>query len=241
MIRVDMSEYMERHSVSKLIGSPPGYVGYDEGGQLTEKIRRKPYSIILFDEIEKSHPDVLHILLQLLEDGRLTDAKGKTCSFKNTIIIMTSNIGASKITDKTLLGFSSGEDNKNRSIKHEVLAELKKTFKPEMLNRIDDVIVFNALSEGEMYHITDKLLKSVAERVKAAGIICDFDDSVKQYIAKSANNKDYGARPLRRKIQSFIEDELAQQLLNGNLNEGDNIICRIENNKLIIDKTLVNI
>ena len=237
MIRLDMSEYMEKQAVSKIIGSPPGYVGYDDGGQLTEIIRRKPYSVILFDEVEKAHPDVLHILLQLLEDGILTDAKGKTCSFKNSIIIMTSNIGASKITDKTFLGFSLGEDNKNNTIKHEVMGELKKTFKPELLNRIDEIIVFNALSENELYYIADKLLKSVAERIKSAGILCEFDDSIKHYISKQGINKDYGARPLRRKIQSFIEDELAQQLLNGRLNEGDSIICRIENGELFVEKT----
>ena len=150
---------------------------------------------------------------------------------------MTSNIGASKITDKTFLGFSLGEDNKNNTIKHEVMGELKKTFKPELLNRIDEIIVFNALSENELYYIADKLLKSVAERIKSAGILCEFDDSIKHYISKQDINKDYGARPLRRKIQSFIEDELAQQLLNGRLNEGDSIICRIENGELFVEKT----
>jgi len=241
MIRLDMSEYMEKQAVSKLIGSPPGYVGYDDGGQLTELIRRKPYSIILFDEVEKAHPDVLHILLQLLEDGRLTDAKGKTCSFKNSIVIMTSNIGAAKITDRTSLGFSLGDENKNKTIKHEVIGELKKVFKPEMINRIDEIVVFNALSENELYHISDKLLQSVAERVMTAGICCEFDDSVKRYIAKQGSDKDYGARPLRRKIQSFIEDELAQQLLNGGIKEGDSIICRMKNDKLSIDKKLITI
>jgi ATP-dependent Clp protease ATP-binding subunit ClpC len=236
-----MSEYMEKHSVSKMIGSPPGYVGFEEGGQLSEQIRRNPYSVILFDEIEKAHPDVFNILLQVLDEGHITDNTGRTVDFKNTIIIMTSNIGALKITDRTSIGFSLGEDRRNIEIKHEVILELKKTFKPEMLNRIDEIVVFNALSQYELCKITDILLGAVTKRLETVGIICEFDESVKQYIAKAGGDKDYGARPLRRKIQSFIEDEFAQQILSGEISEGDNVICHINNDKLQIDKTVLSI
>jgi len=237
MIRLDMSEYMEKQSVSKLIGSPPGYVGYDDGGQLTEQVRRKPYSVILFDEIEKAHPDVLHMLLQLLEDGRLTDSHGKHCSFKNTVVIMTSNIGATKITDRKLLGFSSvSEKIQDNEIKREVMTELKQTFKPEFLNRIDEIVVFSALGHDEMLKITEKLLVRVAKRMENMGVSCEFDDEVKRYISGSAADKNYGARPLRRKIQSFVEDELAQQFILGNIVSGDNIICKLKDGKLVVTK-----
>lgn len=238
MIRLDMSEYMEKQSVSKLIGSPPGYVGYDDGGQLTEQVRRKPYSVVLFDEIEKAHPEVLHMLLQLLEDGKLTDAHGKYCSFKNTIVIMTSNIGARKITDRKSLGFSSeSEKAKDDDIKREVMAELKRTFKPELLNRIDEIVVFSVLGNKELCKITEKLLEQVKSRMMAMNIECDFDDDVIKYIASTASGTDYGARPLRRKIQSFIEDELAQQLLSGDISSGESIICRLQEGKLCVCKT----
>ncbi len=235
MIRLDMSEYMEKQSVSKLIGSPPGYVGYDDGGQLTEQVRRKPYSVVLFDEVEKAHPDVLHMLLQLLEDGRLTDAHGKGCSFKNAVVIMTSNIGARKITDRKLLGFSSdGERVNDGSVKKDVLSELKRTFKPELLNRIDEIVVFSSLEEQELLKITEKLLGQVSERMSSLGIECEFREELKKYIAVSGTDKEYGARPLRRKIQSFIEDELAHQLLIGNIAAGDDIICGLDGDKLTV-------
>ena len=231
---------MEKQSVSKLIGSPPGYVGYDDGGQLTEQVRRKPYSVVLFDEVEKAHPDVLHMLLQLLEDGHLTDAHGKHCSFKNAIVIMTSNIGARKITDRKLLGFASGEDSSSDdNIKKEVMAELKKTFRPELLNRIDEIVVFSALGKDELSKITEKLLDQVSERMNNIGIICEFDSEITQYISSKAQQREYGARPLRRFIQTFVEDELAQQLLSGNISAGDSIICRVENDKLTVCKTAI--
>ena len=225
MIRVDMSEYMEAHSVSKLIGSPPGYVGFDEGGQLTEKIRRKPYSVILFDEIEKAHPDVMNMLLQILEDGRLTDAQGRTVNFKNTVIIMTSNVGARMITDRKSLGFSAANEEYKEdyeSIKKEVMQELKKQFRPEFINRIDEIIVFHRLNNEEIKQIIDIMLKQVIERLKNQDINIKIDNSVKELISKKGIDINYGARPLRRSIQTIIEDKLAEEILDGNLKPGDN-------------------
>lgn len=221
MIRVDMSEYMEPHSVSKLIGSPPGYVGYDEGGQLTEKIRRKPYAVILFDEIEKAHPDVMNMLLQILDDGRLTDATGRTVNFKNTVIIMTSNIGARLITDKTTLGFannSNTEESKQKdyeNTKKDVMSELKKQFRPEFINRIDEIIVFHKLSDSDVKQIIDIMLKQVQSRLKEQEINIEFDDTIKDYIAKQGVDINYGARPLKRAIQNNIEDKIAEAILDG--------------------------
>ncbi|MFV0497810.1 MAG: ATP-dependent Clp protease ATP-binding subunit [Candidatus Fimivivens sp.] len=237
MLRLDMSEYMEKQSVSKLIGSPPGYVGYDDGGQLTERIRRKPYSVVLFDEVEKAHPDVLHILLQLLEDGRLTDAHGRTCSFKNAVIVMTSNIGARKITERKAMGFVSSEQtHSDVAIKKEVMSELKKIFKPEMINRIDEIVVFNTLGEEAMKNIVKRLLKSVSERMQAIGIGIEFSADVISYIIRAGFDPDYGARPLRRKIQTVIEDVLAQELLFGHIAAGDSILCRCSNDKIEVCK-----
>ena len=222
MIRVDMSEYMEPHSVSKLIGSPPGYVGFDEGGQLTEKIRRKPYSVILFDEIEKAHPDVMNMLLQILEDGRLTDSQGRTVNFKNTVIIMTSNLGARLITDKKTLGFTNGQDSENKEkeyeeTKKEVMAELKKELRPEFINRIDEIIVFHKLTDDEVKDIIDIMLNDVTKRLKDQKIEIEIDNSVKELIASKGIDKNFGARPLRRTIQSVLEDKLAEEILDGNL------------------------
>ena len=237
MLRLDMSEYMEKQSVSKLIGSPPGYVGYDDGGQLTERIRRKPYSVVLFDEVEKAHPDVLHVLLQLLEDGRLTDAHGRTCSFKNAVIVMTSNIGARKITDRKALGFAPTEQtNSDAAIKKEVMAELKKMFKPELINRIDEIVVFNTLGEEEMKSIVKRLLKSVSARMQAIGIETEFSPDVISYITRAGFDPDYGARPLRRQIQTAIEDLLAQELLYGHIAAGDSVLCRCLNDKIEVCK-----
>lgn len=233
MIRIDMSEYMEPHSISKMIGSPPGYVGFDDGGQLTEKIRRKPYSVILFDEIEKAHPDVMNMLLQILEDGRLTDAQGRTVNFKNTVIIMTSNVGARLITDKKTLGFTSSvgkesedkkieEDKKEyESIKKEVMAEVKKQFRPEFINRIDEIIVFHKLMDNEINQIIDLMLKEVSKRLVEKEIQIKFDKSVKELISKKGVDKAFGARPLRRAIQNIVEDKLAEEILDGNLKAGD--------------------
>lgn len=227
MIRVDMSEYMEQHSVSKMIGSPPGYVGFDDGGQLTEKIRRKPYSVILFDEIEKAHPDVMNMLLQILEDGRLTDAQGRTVNFKNAVIIMTSNVGARLITEKKTLGFtnaidSSEEDKKEyENTKKEVMAEVKKEFRPEFINRIDEIIVFHKLMDNEINQIIDLMLEEVGNRLTEKNIKIKFDKSVKELISKKGVDKAFGARPLRRAIQNIVEDKLAEEILDGNLKEND--------------------
>ncbi|MCM1284993.1 MAG: ATP-dependent Clp protease ATP-binding subunit [Acetobacter sp.] len=212
IIKLDMSEYMEKHTVSKLIGSPPGYVGFDEGGQLTEKIRRKPYSIVLFDEIEKAHPDVFNMLLQILEDGVLTDSQGRKVSFKNAVIIMTSNVGASKITDpKSALGF--GKDSAEDNIEKLVMAELKSTFKPEFLNRIDEIIVFNQLEQEDIEKIAGGMLKNLAKRMKDLNIDLSFTDDAVSAVAKAGFDKIYGARPLRRAIQTKIEDPLSELLL----------------------------
>ena len=224
MIRVDMSEYMEPHSVAKLIGSPPGYVGYDEGGQLTEKIRRKPYSVILFDEIEKAHPDVMNMLLQILDDGRLTDAQGRTVNFKNTVIIMTSNVGARAITDKNVLGFSNNtgdgkqeQEKEYETIKKDVMAELKKQFRPEFINRIDDIIVFHKLTDDDIGKIIEIMLKQVKERLSEQEYDVEIDKSVKDLVAKKGIDANYGARPLKRAIQGIVEDKIAEAILDGKI------------------------
>ena len=215
IIKLDMSEYMEKHTVSKLIGAPPGYVGFDEGGQLTEKIRRKPYSVVLFDEIEKAHPDVFNMLLQILEDGVLTDSQGRKVSFKNSIIIMTSNVGAAKITNESqLLGFGK-ESKENQSIEDLVMPDLKKTFKPEFLNRLDEIIVFNQLNEDDIFEIAKRMLKSLQKRSKDLDIDLYFTDDAIREISKEGFDKVYGARPLRRAIQSKIEDKLSELILDG--------------------------
>ncbi len=225
MIRLDMSEFMEPHSVSKLIGAPPGYVGFDDGGQLTEKIRRKPYSVVLFDEIEKAHPDVMNMLLQILEDGRLTDSQGRTVNFKNTVIIMTSNLGARLITDRKQLGFANQdgkEDSKKEyeEIKKEVMAELKKELRPEFINRIDEIIVFHKLNDTDINQIIDIMLKEVVNRLKEQKYDIEFEPDVKEMIAKEGIDKNFGARPLRRTIQNLVEDKLAEDILDGKLVKG---------------------
>ncbi len=228
IIKLDMSEYMEKHTVSKLIGAPPGYVGFDEGGQLTEKIRRKPYSVVLFDEIEKAHPDVFNMLLQILEDGVLTDSQGRKVSFKNSIIIMTSNIGATKITDEKLaLGFGQ-EDGKKMSIEDLVMPDLKKTFKPEFLNRLDDIIVFNQLEQNDIEEIARRMLKSLKKRTADLGIDLEFTDSAITELAKEGFDKTYGARPLRRAIQSKIEDRLSELILDKTIDKGSKCTVNFE-------------
>ncbi len=226
MIRVDMSEYMEKHSVSKMIGSPPGYVGYDEGGQLSEKVRRNPYSVILFDEIEKAHPDVFNILLQVLDDGHITDAQGRKVDFKNTIIIMTSNAGAQAIISPKKLGFGTADDEKQNydRMKDGVMEEVKRIFKPEFLNRIDETIVFRALNKDDMKKIVTLLTKTLVERCKnQMDITLSIKDSVKAHIVETAYEPKYGARPLRRKIQNAIEDALAEEILDGRIKKGDTV------------------
>ena len=226
MLRLDMSEYMEKHTVSKLIGSPPGYVGFDEGGQLTEKVRRKPYSVVLFDEIEKAHPDVFNMLLQILEDGRLTDSQGRTVDFKNTVIIMTSNVGARLITDhQKALGFVQNEDKEERDVKQLVLGELKKVFRPEFLNRVDDIIVFNKLTQDEIKEIAKKMLDTLAKRLKAMNIEISFTDAAITAIADKGFDDAYGARPLRRAIQSEIEDTLSEYMLDGKVVSDSKVTC----------------
>ena len=241
MIRIDMSEYMEPHSVSKLIGSPPGYVGFQDGGQLTEKIRRKPYSVVLFDEIEKAHPDVMNILLQVLEDGRLTDSQGRTVNFKNTVIIMTSNLGARLITDRKSLGFTSQNsvDNKEREyedIKKEVMREIKKELRPEFINRIDEIIVFHPLNEEEISQIIDLMLQEVKNRLKEQKIDIVLEPEVKEMIAKKGIDKSFGARPLRRTIQSVLEDRLAEEILEGNLQKGKENRIGVKEEKIVVLK-----
>lgn len=240
MIRIDMSEYMEGHSVSKLIGSPPGYVGFDEGGQLTETIRRKPYSVILFDEIEKAHPDVMNMLLQILDDGRLTDAQGRTVNFKNTVIIMTSNIGARLITDKTTLGFSAGDKKEEsqkeyETIKKDVMGELKKQFRPEFINRIDEIIVFHKLNEEDIKQIIDIMLNQVTKRMAEKSYKFEIDNSVKELIAKKGVDTDYGARPLKRAIQNILEDKIAEEILNGNIKPNKKAVIKAEDDKIVIN------
>ena len=235
MIRIDMSEYMEGHSVSKLIGSPPGYVGFEEGGQLTEKIRRNPYSVILFDEIEKAHPDVMNMLLQILDDGRLTDSNGRTVNFKNTVIIMTSNIGARLITDKKTLGFTSKEENREEKkeyedVKKDVLAELKKEFKPEFINRIDEIIVFHKLQKEEMRQIVDIMLKQVIKRMEVQNIKIKIDDKVKDKIMEEGTDANYGARPLKRTIQNLLEDKIAEAILDGKISKDKEVKIGLNKN-----------
>lgn len=231
MVRVDMSEYMEKHTVSKMIGSPPGYVGYDEGGQLTEKVRRKPYCVVLFDEIEKAHGDVFNILLQILDDGHITDSKGRKVNFKNTIIIMTSNIGARNIISPKKLGFVSQEDAEKSygDMKKSVMEEVKRTFKPEFLNRIDETIVFHPLSNEQIREIANIMIKRLVERIsKNVGIHITLTEGALDFLGKKGYNQAYGARPLRRTIQTYIEDKLSDEILAGNIREGESILVDVE-------------
>lgn len=240
MLRLDMSEYMEKHTVSKLIGSPPGYVGFEEGGQLTEKVRRKPYSVVLFDEIEKAHPDVFNMLLQILDDGRLTDSQGRTVDFKNTVIIMTSNVGARLITDaqqKNSLGFKTDEnpDGKENDVRELVLSELKNVFRPEFLNRVDDIIVFNKLSKDEIKQIARKMLETVEQRLADMDIKISFTDEAVSAISDAGFDESYGARPLRRAIQTKIEDRLSEQMLEGKVVENSEVVCDYKDNEFVFE------
>ncbi len=241
MIRVDMSEFMEGHSTSKLIGAPPGYVGYEEAGGLTEKVRRKPYSVILFDEIEKAHPDVMNLLLQILDDGRLTDSQGRTVNFKNTVIIMTSNVGARLITDKKTLGFSGNivenEEKlktENDEMKKSVIQEAKREFKPEFLNRIDEIIVFHKLSKSNVSEIIDNMLKVVQDRMSKQNIKFEVDEKAKELIAKEGTDLNYGARPLRRAIQNLIEDKIAEGILNDEIKPKKKVVLTAKDEKIEI-------
>ena len=238
IIRIDMSEYMEKHAVSKLIGSPPGYVGYNEGGQLTEKVRRNPYSVVLFDEIEKAHGDVFNILLQILDDGRLTDSKGRMIDFKNTILIMTSNIGATKINKNKVLGFETNKDkedtrNQYDKMKESIMGELKQKFKPEFLNRIDDIIVFHPLEEYHIYEIVKLMTRDVIQRLKSLDIDLKISEEAVKLIAKKGLDLEYGARPLKRAIQRELEDTLSEAILKGDIKKGNSVIAEIDNNKIV--------
>ena len=242
---MQLSEYMEAHSVSKLIGAPPGYIGFEGGGQLTEKVRRKPYSLVLFDEVEKAHPDVMNILLQILEDGHLTDSQGREVNFKNTVIIMTSNLGARHITERKALGFSSNsvlqmEDNKEKlkkeqiletqkeyeEIKKEVIKELKHELRPEFINRIDEIIVFHKLNCEDIKNITQIMLEQVKERLRTQKYIVEIDDSVVNTILEKGFDSNFGARPLRRTIQSLVEDRISEEILAGNLKKNQKWVLR---------------
>ncbi|MCR5265892.1 MAG: ATP-dependent Clp protease ATP-binding subunit [Cyanobacteria bacterium RUI128] len=239
MVRVDMSEFMEKHSTAKLIGSPPGYVGYDDGGHLSEIIRKKPYSVILFDEIEKAHPDIFNIMLQILDDGRLTDAKGRHVNFKNTVIIMTSNVGASMITTQGKLGFTTAENaskDKYEKLKDTVNEELKKAFRPEFLNRIDDIIVFNHLNKEEIREIVDLMMKDLFKRLSERELSIEVTDEVKDFLAKDGYSEAYGARPLRRLIQRKIEDQLAEEILTNAYEPGDIILLKLKDEKIVFEK-----
>ena len=241
LIRIDMSEYMEKHSVSRLVGSPPGYVGYEEGGQLTQKVRNKPYSVVLFDEVEKAHPDVFNILLQILDDGRLTDSNGRVVNFKNTIIVMTSNAGASTITSKRSLGFGGSVETTRdyEAMKERVMAEVKDTFRPEFINRIDDLIVFHALEPDDIRHIAGLMLGSVSKRLAQRGMKLSYGDDVIALLAEEGYDPNYGARPLRRTIQRSVEDALSEEIIAGKIALGDQVQLYVDDNKHIAFRKLL--
>ena len=238
MIRVDMTEYMEKQSVAKMIGSPPGYVGYDEGGQLAEKVRRNPYSVILFDEIEKAHPDVFNVLLQVLDDGHITDSQGRKVDFKNTIIIMTSNAGAKEIMEPKHLGFSAEDTEKSdyEYMKGRVMEEIKHEFKPEFLNRIDETIVFRALNKNDLVKISGLLLTGLSKRLmEEMSIELHIKPSVQRYIVEKAYDPKFGARPLRRRIQTDLEDQLSDAILKGEIKGNSNITCNVADDKIVFE------
>lgn len=236
MIRLDMSEYMEQYTVSRLLGSPPGYVGYDEGGQLTEMVRRRPYSIILLDEIEKAHPDVWNTLLQILDDGRLTDAQGRTVSFKNTIIVMTSNIGAREITGKSSLGFSRNEESeetrREENIRSRVMEAVKTTFRPEFINRLDEVIVFHPLKRGDVRKIADLQVAKLTEWMKKQGVLLRVEENAVELLAEKGYDPSFGARPLKRTIQSMLQNAVADRLLDGKPGAGEELVASAENGRI---------
>jgi ATP-dependent Clp protease ATP-binding subunit ClpC len=238
MIRLDMSEYQERHNVSRLIGAPPGYVGYEEGSQLTEAVRRRPYRVILLDEIEKAHPEVFNSLLQLLDDGRLTDGHGRTVDFKNTVIIMTSNTGVELIKRQTSLGFTSQKDGAKtqqqsyEDMKEKVMAEVKKTFRPEFLNRLDDLLVFHELDEEQLRSIVDLLAKDLEERLAERKLKLEITDAAKSWLAKTGFDPLYGARPLRRAVERYVENPLSTKVLKGEFNDGDTVIVNLDDDTL---------
>ncbi|MFN2748201.1 MULTISPECIES: ATP-dependent protease ATP-binding subunit ClpC [Bacillus] len=235
MIRIDMSEYMEKHSTSRLVGSPPGYVGYDEGGQLTEKVRRKPYSVVLLDEIEKAHPDVFNILLQVLEDGRLTDSKGRTVDFRNTILIMTSNVGASELRRNKYVGFNVQDETQTyKDMKDKVMGELKRAFRPEFINRIDEIIVFHSLEKKHLKDIVSLMSEQLTKRLKEQDLSIELTEAAKEKIAEEGVDLEYGARPLRRAIQKHVEDRLSEELLKGHIEKGQHIVLDVDNGEFVV-------
>src|SRR6184192_2629975 len=233
LIQLDMSEYMEKFNVSRLIGSPPGYVGYEEGGQLTEQVRRKPYSVVLFDEIEKAHPDVWNMLLQILEEGKLTDNVGRVVNFRNTIILMTSNVGSDTIKKQSSMGFSPITDEGTyEKMREKIIDEAKKTFRPEFLNRLDDIIVFRSLTKPDLIQILDLEIRKVMDRLKARNIILQLDEKAKDHLVEKGYDPTYGARPMRRAVERFLEDRLAEEILKGQLHEGEPVQVTVEDGKL---------
>ncbi|MTI80703.1 MAG: ATP-dependent Clp protease ATP-binding subunit [Firmicutes bacterium] len=238
MVRIDMSEYMEKHAVSRLVGSPPGYVGYDEGGQLTEAVRRRPYSVVLLDEVEKAHPEVFNVLLQVLEDGRLTEAQGRTVDFRNTVIIMTSNVGIQKLKHTPVVGIKTNENEKNKAaeIQQGLKKELELTFRPEFLNRIDEIVYFHTLQPEHIKEIVGLMLEQVSKRIADQEIYLEFSEEVKDLLAEKGYSEEYGARPLRREIQKIVEDKLSEELLEGNIKKGDKIRISKKDNEITVDK-----
>jgi ATP-dependent Clp protease ATP-binding subunit ClpC len=237
LIRFDMSEYMEKHSVSKLIGAPPGYVGYEEGGQLTERVRRTPYSVILLDEVEKAHPDVYNILLQVFEDGQLTDGLGNTVDFRNTIVLLTSNVGAETIKKQSSIGFTPITDEHSYDkMREKIMDEAKRAFRPEFLNRLDDIIVFRSLTKPDLIQILDLEISKVMQRLKARNIQLQFDESAKDFLVEKGYDPTYGARPMRRAVERYLEDPLAEEILKGQLHDNEPIQVSVANDKLSFEQ-----
>jgi ATP-dependent Clp protease ATP-binding subunit ClpC len=238
LIQLDMSEYMERHNASRMIGSPPGYVGYEEGGQLTEQVRRKPYSVVLFDEIEKAHPDVMNMLLQILEEGKLTDNVGRVVNFRNTIILLTSNVGAETIRKQSSLGFSPISDESSyERMRDKIMEEAKRQFRPEFLNRLDDIIVFRSLTKPDLIQILDLEINKVMERLKGKKLVLTLDEKAKDFLVEKGYDPTYGARPMRRSVERFLEDPLAEEILKGSLHEGDPVQVTVDENKLVFKQS----
>jgi ATP-dependent Clp protease ATP-binding subunit ClpC len=238
LVSLDMSEYMEKFNVSRLIGSPPGYVGYEEGGQLTEKVRRNPYSVVLFDEIDKAHSDVWNILLQILEEGKLTDNVGRVVNFRNCIILMTSNVGSDVIKRQSTLGFSPISDEASyEKMRERIMDEAKKTFRPEFLNRLDDLIVFRSFTRADLIQILDLEVGKVLERLRQKNIKLELDKKAKDFLVEKGYDPQYGARPMRRSVERFLEDPLAEEILKGNLHAGEPIIVTSDREKLVFNQT----
>jgi ATP-dependent Clp protease ATP-binding subunit ClpC len=235
LIQIDMSEYMEKFTASRLIGSPPGYVGYEEGGQLSEAVRRRPYAVVLFDEIEKAHPDVMHLLLQILEEGKVTDSLGRKIDFRNTIIIMTSNVGAELIKRQTSLGFgaASRDEDNYEHMREKILDETKKVFKPEFINRLDDLIVFHTLTKPDLLKIVDLEVSKVIKRVRTKRIEISLDQTAHDFLIEKGYDPTYGARPMRRAVERFLEDPLAEEILRGHIKEGETITISADKTKLV--------